>query len=187
MYHTNRRKIQKNLKEQLNDVTRERDNLLKQVNYLKKDLEKVEQKLLTLEKLMPYGLWWCNARGELKYISESYLKLRGLSLSQLKDYGWINFVSVEENEILSKWKKCIISGEAWEYTFKFIGVDGLIYTLLSKGVPTRNSEGHIISWIGAYFPVSQPEAINEANCLINPEKLVKNFVKKRVKMLSCSN
>ena len=183
MYQMNRRKIQLNLKERLNDVVREQDCLLNQVNYLKKAFEKTELKLLTLEKLLPYGLWWCNARGELKYVSDSYLKLRGLTLSQIKDFGWVKFEpKVDEKELLSKWKKCISNGETWEYIFKFIGPDGLIHTLLSKGVPTRNSAGYIISWIGAYFPVSTPVANNETNILIKHEQMAQKIVKKRIKL-----
>lgn len=188
MYQINRRKIQQNLRERLNEVIRERDNLLNQVNFLNKSFEKLEKKLLTLESLIPYGVWWCNARGELKYVSDSYLKLRGFTLSQLKDYGWIKYLpKEEEHELVSKWKKCIATGELWEYTDRFIGTDGLIHTLLSKGAPTRNSAGHIISWIGAYFPITLPEAKIEPNLLIKHDvPTVQKIVKRRAKLMDCT-
>lgn len=149
-----RRKIVQNIQENFNDITRQRDKLLNRVQHTRKEIEKVKQNFMILEQLLPLGIWWCNAKGELQYVSESYLKLRGLTLTDVKNYGWLKFVNKDDElKLLSKWKKCIATGDLWEQYFEFTGTDGVHYSIVSRGAPTRNSQGYIINWIGVYLPI----------------------------------
>lgn len=158
MYQTNWRKQHLSLKEQYFKLKQENESLSYQITQLKVKLEKSEIKIQSLESLLPYGIWLCNARGEVKYISESFLKLKGITLKDCKDYGWLQYVPANhQKEILQKWKKCLESGDIWEEIYEIEDKTGVKHLILSRGCPSRNAANHIIGWVGVYISITPQE------------------------------
>ncbi len=160
MYQTNWRKLYQSLKEQHFQLKKESESLSYQLLQLKTKCEKAQKNIETFENLIPYGIWQCNARGELKYVSEKFLKLKGLTLKDVKDYGWVNFSpEKDKNRLLQKWQKCIETGDEWQEIYEIKDSDGLSHIILSRGCPIRNTASHIIGWIGVYLSITAKEQV----------------------------
>lgn len=116
-----------------------------------------------LGETLPYGAWRCNARGEVEYVSQSYLDLLESTLDEIRDFGWTHRTPAEEvNPTLAKWVRCIETGEPWDSELHILGPDGRYHTVLARGLPIRNEAGEITSWVGINLDIDERKSMEQA-------------------------
>lgn len=64
--------------------------------------------------------------------------------------------------VLEKWKKCILSGEAFEMEFPLRAANGEFRMFLTRVNPIRNSTGHIVRWFGTNTDIEDLKRAREA-------------------------
>lgn len=98
---------------------------------------------------VPFGVWWCNPKGEAEYVSPSFLDLLNMTLEEQKKFGWTQRLVPEDVEpMMRKWMHCIRTGDPWDHEHRIIDRNGKIHTIWSKGLPVRDEQGNIIAWVG---------------------------------------
>lgn len=134
------------------------------------DRKKNELELLRREQLyrsigesINYGIWVCEADGRNIYVSDSFLKLVGLTQEQCAGDGWSRVLHPDDQEsTLSEWKKIADIGGVWEKEHRFKGVDGAWHPVLARGTPIRDENGKIVQWAGINLDISSFKKTEEA-------------------------
>lgn len=104
----------------------------------------------TLAETMPQKIFTARPDGEVDYFNPPWIAFTGLSLEQIKGWGWTQFVhpdDVDENVLV--WRRSIDSGEPFEFQHRFHRADGEYRWHLSRAHAVRNSDGTILMWIGS--------------------------------------
>ncbi len=110
-----------------------------------------------------YGIWVRDAEGSTTYMSESFLRLVGLTQDQCAGQGWMRALHPDEVEATAAaWKQCAAAGTFWEREHHFKGADGEWHPILSRGVPLRDSAGRIQRWVGINLDISAMKAVQKA-------------------------
>jgi PAS domain S-box-containing protein len=136
------------------------------VDAFNKMLDEVESRsiaLATSEKLyraigetINYGVWVTDADGAAIYLSDSFLKLTGMTLEQATRDGWGSALHPDDVEdTLAAWKECAHTGNAWYREHRVLGADGRYHAILAQGVPIRDDSGRIQRWAGINLDISR--------------------------------
>ncbi len=104
---------------------------------------------------IPYGIWIADESGGMEYVSPSFLDLVGMRLEDVRQFGWTARLPWEDVvPILRDWNRTVQDGEFWDYEYRILGQDGKYRTILSRGVPIRNSRGRLVRWAGINLDVT---------------------------------
>lgn len=104
---------------------------------------------------VPFGVWKCSPDGTLEYISQSLLNFLDVPREEVFQKGLISFIAGEDIEdIKIKWLESVREGLPWEQEHKFISPSGEEKYILSKGLPVKDSEGRIRSWVGINLDIT---------------------------------
>ena len=130
---------------------------------------KAEEALRDSERLyraigesIDYGAWVCAPDGRNTYVSDSFLKLVGLTQEQCSNFGWGEALHPDDAERnLAAWKDCVRTGGRWEIEHRFRGVDGRYHTILSRGVPVRDEHGELVCWAGINLDITRLKRAEE--------------------------
>lgn len=115
-----------------------------------------EARYRAIGESIPFGVWICNPNGSINYLSDSFLELIGMTLEECQKSGISGKLPPEDvDRTCSEWRQCINSGSVWDCEHKFLGIDGNYHTILSRGVPVRDSSGAIANWVGINLDITE--------------------------------
>ena len=109
-----------------------------------------------------FGIWVCDPEGNNIYLSDSFLKLTGLTQEQASQHGW--FTALHPDDVASTmaaWRACIQLGGSWDREHRIRGVDGKYHPVLARGVPVRDENGQIEFWAGINLDISRMKRFEE--------------------------
>lgn len=110
-----------------------------------------------------YGVWVCAPDGHTTRVSDSFLKLLGISREQCFNFGWKDMLHPDDaRQIMSAWEECVRTGGTWDRENRFRGADGQWHHILSRGVPVKDEQGHIVSWAGIHLDIGGLKRSEEA-------------------------
>ncbi|NQU45324.1 PAS domain S-box protein, partial [bacterium] len=126
-------------------------------------LRESEHRYRAMGDSIPYGVWLTSPEGEIEYVSPSFSELLGMSLDEMRDWGWTRrLVPLDVEPMLARWKHCLSTGQVWEWEHRIPDQDGNIRIILSRGRPVRNDEGNIISWAGINLDITLRKEVENA-------------------------
>ena len=132
------------------------NNMLDEVQARSRALETSEKLYRAIGESINYGVWVTDADGRLIYISDSFLKLVGLSLEQAVNDGWGSALHPDDLEdTLQAWRECARTGNTWYREHRMLGADGKYHSILAQGVPIRDAAGTIQRWAGINLDISR--------------------------------
>jgi PAS domain S-box-containing protein len=103
-----------------------------------------------------YGVWVCDAAGRNAYVSESFLKLTGLTQAEYAKSIWSRIPDAAEAErVRASWKECIAAGRDWEAEVQVTTAAGGTRAILSRGVAIRDESGQITGWAGMNLDIDR--------------------------------
>ncbi|HPZ97274.1 MAG TPA: PAS domain S-box protein [Phycisphaerae bacterium] len=141
--------------------------------------KKAEQKLRESREMframgeaIDYGVWMCSADGQVEYVSESFLDLLGMTLEEVRAYGWAGRMSTEHAASISeRWNRCLREGGLWEAEYCIRDHQGCMHTVLARGKPVRDEQGRITCWVGIHLDITDRErAERERQVLLEAER-----------------
>jgi PAS domain S-box-containing protein len=112
-----------------------------------------------IAEAVPYGIWKCDRRGRLSYVSQSLLDLIGMDLEAVQRFGWTRRLVDQPQAIRAQWLKCMRSGDPWQAELRFLGADGAEHYVLSRGYPVRDAQGAITSWVGINLDIDDQKRV----------------------------
>ena len=125
-------------------------------------LRESEERFRLMGDTIPYGAWMADAEGRNIYISPLFLELVGMTIEQVKEFGWTGKMPPEDVEpTMRRWMECIRTGRDWDGEMRFPSPDGRWHTILSRGKPVRDAQGQIKSWIGINLDITERKRAEE--------------------------
>ena len=149
---------------------------------LEKRLRESEQKYKVMGEAIPFGVWLCNERGGMEYVSDSFLKLLNMTLEEVQEFGWTRKLPAEDLEsMMKKWMHCVYSGEPWETELRIVDAQGKMNYILTRGHPIRDEQGNLTCWVGTNLDITdRKQAEIHLNLL---KKHLELAVKKRTRKI----
>jgi PAS domain S-box-containing protein len=125
-------------------------------------LRESERLYRAIGESMEYGVWTADAQGGNTFLSESFLKLTGLTEKAADGSGWSRAIHPDDVEpLLAKWKACQHDGSKWDHEFRVRGADGNWYAILGRAVPLRNERGAITGWAGINLDIGRLKRVED--------------------------
>jgi len=128
-----------------------------------KEIKLSESRFRFLAEAMPQKVWTARPNGEGDYFNQSWLDYTGLSLEELRGWGWLRVVhpdDIEENKKL--WMYSIENGVDFEMERRLLKADGKYYWHLSRSVPQKDEHGDIMMWVGTSTDIHEQKTESEA-------------------------
>lgn len=138
---------------------------------ISKELRESELQFRTLANMVPQLIWMANADGDIFWYNQCWYDYTGTTPQEVEGWGW---QAVHDPEVLprvrKRWQRSITTGEPFEMTFPLRGRDGTFRPFLTRAVPLRDEDGHIMRWFGTNTDVS-PQANVENQLRVSQERL----------------
>ena len=104
--------------------------------------------------------------GRCTWASASYLNMTGRPFSEINGYGWTNAIHPEDlQDVRREWELAVNQQRVFEYTYRFMHVDGKITKVHCKAVPTIVNSV-VSGWMG-FIDTLSPKSIKVTTKLGN--------------------
>ena len=115
-----------------------------------------EQRLRFVMDSMPQKVVTTRADGAVDYFNPQWSEFTGLSLEQISEGGWKQFLHPDDlAETIRIWQHSIATGEVSLREHRFRRADGEYRWHLSRTVPMRDAAGKVVLWIGSSTDVHE--------------------------------
>ena len=113
---------------------------------------------------IPFGVWAADGTGRLTYVSESFLSFIGLTFEEFRDGGWERILPAEvAAKMAAEWERCRAESLPFDYLEEVRGADGVVRTVLGRGVPIPSSGGRMqAGYAGINLDVTERAEIEQA-------------------------
>lgn len=111
---------------------------------------------------IPFGAWICEPNGDVRYLSDSFLQMTGMTLDGHVQANWASRVHPEDLQpTLDHWRRCVETGSFWDCEYRIRSAEGPYRWILSRGVPVRNAEGKVTAWAGMNLDITQMRQLQD--------------------------
>jgi len=118
--------------------------------------EEVNATVSAIGESIPFGVWIYEKSGKVRFISKSLLDLMEADLENAKSRNWWDLLPEGARERAeAAWTKCMSTNCSWDFEFQLPKSDGTFHTVMSRGVPVKNSAGKILYYAGVQLDVSE--------------------------------
>jgi len=113
------------------------------------DRKRAESQSLALIDAIPQQIWSGPPDGTLDYCNDRWRSYTGLRLEDLRGDGWQTMLHPDDRvRMLQAWRESVVNETPYEREERHRGADGTYRWFLARGVPLRDSEGHVLRWYG---------------------------------------
>ena len=127
------------------------------------DVSEANERYNALGELFPYGMWACKPDGEDTHVSRCFLDLVGMTFDEYQESGWTSLLPPEEAVLAAaEWRRCMETGSIFDFEYRVRGKDGRYRATLNRGVPVRDDQGIITSWVGLTLDIDERKRMEEA-------------------------
>jgi PAS domain S-box-containing protein len=92
-----------------------------------------------------------------------WMEFTGQSPDDMDDFGWLDAVHSDDRERTREmWTSAILSGLAFQGTFRVRSAAGVFRQLDMRGVPVPSADGETVEWIGTYDDITEEREQAEA-------------------------
>ena len=108
-----------------------------------------EHKLKLIIDTIPALAWSARPDGGADFFNQHYLAFVGLSLDEVKDWGWLAAVHLDDlTGLAATWQEVMASGKPGEAEARLRRHDGVYRWFLFRANPLRDHNGNIVQWYG---------------------------------------
>ena len=113
-------------------------------------LRESERRFRTLAETVPLMVWTAEPDGATDYYNARTTEFTGLTLEQLRGWGWRATIHPEDQRrCLELWTRSIATGEPYEIEFRVLRADGTFRWHLARALPLRDDSGRTTKWFGS--------------------------------------
>ena len=103
-----------------------------------------------------YGIWVCDENGDATYVSDSFLRLTGLTAGKYRKSIWSTVLHPDDAQrVRTQWVQCVAEGRDWEAQVRVKTAAGDWRAILSRGVAIRDETGRITGWAGMNLDIDR--------------------------------
>ncbi|MCW3075937.1 MAG: Cyanobacterial phytochrome, partial [Bacteroidetes bacterium] len=111
---------------------------------------------------MPQKVWTATPDGNVYYFNKRWLDYTGLTLEEMKDWGWKTIIHPDDlKENVRLWQISIDSGTDFQFEHRFKRHDGKYRWHLSRGVPQKDKHGKVLMWVGTNTDIHEMKTIQD--------------------------
>jgi PAS domain S-box-containing protein len=108
-----------------------------------------EEKFRVLADSMPQFVWTADLEGNFNYFSRGLQEYTGFSPKEMHDQSWLQVLHPADREqTYQQWMNAVKNGEPYIFEHRFRKYDGTYRWQLSRAIPQRDADGHILMWVG---------------------------------------
>ena len=119
-------------------------------------LHESEERFHAMLNGIPQLAWMAEADGHIFWYNRRWYQYTGTTSEEMEGWGW---KSVHDPEflpkVLEKWMASIAEGTAFEMEFPLRAADGSFGTFLTRVVPVKDADGHVVRWFGTNTDISE--------------------------------
>ena len=91
---------------------------------------------------VPFGVWASDLRGDTVYASDSFLKMLGKSLDDVRYFGWLDSLPPDQRApCRAEWEAAFNTHQPWDKELELLGADGEYHWVLTRGQPAYDADG----------------------------------------------
>jgi PAS domain S-box-containing protein len=142
---------------------------------------------------MPQKIFTASASGDMEFFNQQWIEFTGLTFDQIRDWGWTQFIHVDDLEDnIRRWKHSIDTGDSFEIEHRFRRHDGEYRWHLTRAHAMRDANGKISMWIGSNADIhdmvlAQEELMEAQLQLANRAVHLEALVSERTKELTLAH
>ncbi len=122
-----------------------------------------ERSLNLIINTIPALVWSARADGTADFFNQHYLDYVGLSLEQVKDWGWTSALHPDDRPHLAgTWQAIMVSRRAGEAEARLRRFDGEYRWFLFRANPLHDSAGNVTKWFGVNTDIEDQKRVEEA-------------------------
>jgi PAS domain S-box-containing protein len=126
-------------------------------------LRESQQRFYMMANAIPQLAWIAQADGYIYWYNRRWYEYTGTTPEQMEGWGWQSVHDPDMlQKVLERWKQSIATGEPFDMEFPLRGADGTFHQFLTRVMPIKNAEGHIIQWFGTNTDVTKLKQAEEA-------------------------
>lgn len=179
-----------NRQDELGELTRSFNNMIKQLQTtltqlqnLNQSLQISEQRYTSLAQAAPVGIFRADIEGNYIYGNDQYFAMIGLSQAETMGMGWTKTLHPQDRDrILSYWLKFVHEGVPFQYEYRFFKPDSSTIWVYGKALAERNSEGQITGYVGTITDITSTKEAE--HILAEYNQTLEHQVKERTQELS---
>lgn len=108
-----------------------------------------EQRFRALIEASAQIVWSCDPQGRVTEDSPSWRAYTGQTREQWLDYGYVDCIHPDDREpVMARWRQAMERGEAVSNEYRLRHHSGNWRWNLARGVPLRDANGAVTSWVG---------------------------------------
>ncbi len=98
---------------------------------------------------LPEPAWTALPDGHIDFYNRRWYEYTGTTFAQMEGWGWqsVHDPSMVE-AIVVRWSDSLATGKPFEMEFPLRGADGAYRWFLTRALPLRDADGHIVRWFG---------------------------------------
>ena len=126
-------------------------------------LRESERRFRILAEALPHMVWTAQPDGATDYYNARTTEYTGLTLEQLRGWGWRSTIHPEDlPRCLELWTRSIATGEPYEIEFRLRRADGAFRWHLARALALRDDSGRITKWFGSCIDIDDQKRAQEA-------------------------
>jgi PAS domain S-box-containing protein len=112
-------------------------------------LDESEERYRLLTEAQPGMVWTLRPDNTVDFVNSAWVAYTGRTLDGIDANGWRDLIHPDDREAMSAAISAPLErGEPHEVQVRFRRHDGMYRRVLSRVVPVRDGNGHVIKWIG---------------------------------------
>jgi two-component system sensor histidine kinase/response regulator len=126
-------------------------------------LRESEQRWRILTEALPQFVWTASADGTSDYFSAQIVEYTGLAENALLAWGWMDVLHPDDREhTRNSWIDAIAKERNHEVEHRIRSSDGAFRWFTTRGVPIRDTAGHIVKWFGTCTDITEHKRSEQA-------------------------
>ena len=119
-------------------------------------LRQSEERFRTMANSIPQLAWIAHADGFIYWYNERWYEYTGTTPEQMEGWGW-QYVHdpLVLPKVLEQWQASIATGQPFDMDFPLRGADGRFRPFLTRILPLKDAEGHVVQWFGTNTDITE--------------------------------
>ncbi len=126
-------------------------------------LRESEQRWRSLTEALPQLVWSATPDGACDYFSAQWTQYTGVVESELLAWRWMDVLHPDDvHNTHQVWTDSVAGRRAYDVEYRVRRNDGVYRWFKTRGVPIRDSRGHIVKWFGSCTDITDGKQTEEA-------------------------
>lgn len=128
-----------------------------------RDLKEAQEKIDTLMKVVPAGIFQGNAKGECLFVNQTWNTFTGLSSQDALGFGWKTGIHPDDlKHFNEEWDKGVEARSVIQINYRYRGRNGELHWIHFKAVPHFNEKKELVCYYGATVDFTRQKETEEA-------------------------